>query len=112
MIPTSKIQEAAIAALGPPAYVSECVDYGATVAETYYGIKISSPDYVIKFFHKKYKTKSREYALDVLRALLPEALRRTVIEALQIAENHARNKEVPDHIDADRYEAARKALKR
>lgn len=112
MITNKKIQEVAEEVLGSSVYVSECVEYGASVAETYNAIKISSPEYVIKFFHKKYKSKSREYAFDILRALLPEAMRRTVIEALKIAENLSRNKEVPDHIDADRYEAARKALTR
>jgi len=112
MITTIELQEAAKEALGRSVYVSECVEYGATAAETYHGVKISSPEHVIKFFHKKYKTRSREFALDILRALLPEELRRTVIKALQIAENMSRNKEPPDHVDADRFETARKALTR
>lgn len=111
MIPNSKIQEAAVEAMGHSAYVSECWDYSTTL-EKQHGIQVSSSEYVIKFFHKKYKTKSREFALDVLSAVMPEALRNTVIEALKIAENLERNKEPPDHVDADRYERARKALQR
>lgn len=110
MITTNRIQEEAVRALGE-AFVSECTDYSGN-GEARPGVQISTSEHVLKIFHKKYKTRSREFALDLLQAILPESMRRTVIDALSSAEAQARNQEPPDHLLGDRYEAARKALMR